>query len=545
MARGRATKGPSSSGLDFPSVLHQQKAILELQKTTPFVFKRLARGYTKKIQNVMSLPMTPNAAPDVEHKRLLLELRLAQLGIREKAITSFLEFCRYVWPEIIIGEHHRRIAKVFDRVIDGKCKRLIIAMPPRHGKSQMGSYLFPAYLMGRIPASKLIVGSHTAELAQRFGRMIRNLVEDDKYKELFPDIGLSVDSKAAGRWNTKGGGEAYFIGKGGAMTGRGGDIVILDDILDEQDALSDTAMENTWEWYTSGPRQRLQPNGTIIIINTRWKTDDLTGRLLRQQGQLKSDQWEILEFPAILPSGRALWPEYWDIEELEKVKVSIGLKKWNAQWQQQPTNDEGAILKRDWWRKWKFDEPPECEYTIQSYDTAYSKKETADYSVISTWGVFTFDADSGPNLILLNVKRGRWDFPELKRIARAEYLYWNPDNVLIEAKATGTPLQQELRKIGIPVTMYSPGGRRSGQDKVSRANAVAPLLESGMIWYPEGLDWALEMVEECAAFPNGSNDDQVDSAIMAWARFRQGNFIVLDSDEKDEEHPESAALEYY
>ena len=545
MARGRATKGPSSSGLDFPSVLHQQKAILELQETTPFVFKRLARGYTKKIQNVMSLPMTSNAAPDVEHKRLLLELRLAQLGIREKAITSFLEFCRYVWPEIIIGEHHKRIAKAFDRVIDGKCKRLIIAMPPRHGKSQMGSYLFPAYLMGRIPASKLIVGSHTAELAQRFGRMIRNLVEDDKYKELFPDIGLSVDSKAAGRWNTKGGGEAYFIGKGGAMTGRGGDIVILDDILDEQDALSETAMENTWEWYTSGPRQRLQPNGTIIIINTRWKTDDLTGRLLRQQGQLKSDQWEVLEFPAILPSGRALWPEYWDIEELEKVKVSIGLKKWNAQWQQQPTNDEGAILKRDWWRKWKFDEPPECEYTIQSYDTAYSKKETADYSVISTWGVFTPDADSGPNLMLLNVKRGRWDFPELKRIARAEYLYWNPDNVLIEAKATGTPLQQELRKIGIPVTMYSPGGRRSGQDKVSRANAVAPLLESGMIWYPEGLDWALEMVEECAAFPNGSNDDQVDSAIMAWARFRQGNFIALDSDEKDEETPEAAALEYY
>ena len=489
--------------------------------------------------------MTPNAAPDVEHKRLLLELRLAQLSVREKAISSFLEFCRYVWPEIIIGEHHKRIAKAFDRVIEGKCKRLMIAMPPRHGKSQMGSYLVPAYLMGRIPASKLIVGSHTAELAQRFGRMIRNLVDDDKYKELFPNVGLSADSKAAGRWNTKGGGEAYFIGKGGAMTGRGGDIVILDDILDEQDALSETAMENTWEWYTSGPRQRLQPNGSIIIINTRWKTDDLTGRLLRQQGQLKSDQWEILEFPAILPSGRALWPEYWDIDELEKVKVSIGLKKWNAQWQQQPTNDEGAILKRDWWRKWKFDEPPACEYTIQSYDTAYSKKETADYSVISTWGVFTPDADSGPNLILLNVKRGRWDFPELKRIARAEYLYWNPDNVLIEAKATGTPLQQELRKVGIPVTMYSPGGRRSGQDKISRANAVAPLLESGMIWYPEGLEWAQEMVEECAAFPNGSNDDQVDSAVMAWSRFRQGNFIALDTDAMDEDSPKESVLEYY
>ena len=482
---------------------------------------------------------------DVEAERLRLELRLQLLETQERATSKFIDFCRYVWPEMIVGEHHRRIADALDRVIAGKCKRLMIAMPPRHGKSQMGSYLFPAYVMGKRPQSKLIVGSHTAELAQRFGRMIRNLVEDEKYGELFPDVGLAADSKAAGRWNTKGGGEAFFIGKGGAMTGRGGDIVILDDILDEQDALSDTAMENTWEWYTSGPRQRLQPNGSIIVINTRWKTDDLSGRLLKQQGQLKSDQWEILEFPAILPSGNPLWPEYWELDELEKVKMSIGLKKWNAQWQQQPTNDEGAILKRDWWQKWKHDEPPACEYLIQTYDTAYSKKETADYSVISTWGVFVPSADSGPNLILLNVKRGRWDFPELKRIARSEYLYWKPDNVLIEAKATGTPLQQEFRKMGIPVTMYSPGGRRTGQDKISRANAVAPLLESGMIWYPEGLDWAEELVEECAAFPNGSHDDQVDASVMAWARFRQGNFIALEDDEEDDESEETKTLEYY
>jgi predicted phage terminase large subunit-like protein len=375
--------------------------------------------------------------------------------------------------------------------------------------------------------------------------MIRNLVDDERYKELFPDAGLSADSKAAGRWNTKGGGEAFFIGKGGAMTGRGGDIVVLDDILDEQDALSDTAMENTWEWYTSGPRQRLQPGGSIIIINTRWKTDDLTGRLLRQTGHLKADQWEMIEFPAILPSNKPLWPGYWSLDELEKVKVSIGLKKWNAQWQQQPTNDDGAILKREWWKKWTKDDVPDCEYKIQTYDTAYSKKETADYSVISTWGVFTPDMDSGPNLILLSVRRGRWDFPELKRIAKEEYMTWQPDNVLIEAKATGTPLQQELRRMGIPVTMYSPGGRRSGQDKVSRANAVAPLLESGMIWYPEEYEWAQEMVEECAAFPNGSNDDQVDAAVMAWMRFRQGNFVALQTDYEDEDDIRDDIVEYY
>lgn len=486
-----------------------------------------------------------NSTPDdVAAEIARLEYRKTLLEAQEKANSNFLDFCRYVWPEMLVGEHHKIIAETFDRVIKGECKRLIIAMPPRHGKSQLGSYLFPAYLMGKMPQSKLIVGSHTAELAQRFGRMIRNLVDDERYRELFPGTSLSADSKAAGRWSTSQGGEAFFIGKGGAMTGRGGDVIILDDILDEQDAISDTAMENTWEWFTSGPRQRLQPGGAIILINTRWKTDDVAGRLIKAQSQLKADQWEVLEFPAILPSNKPLWPEYWKLEELEKVKMSIGLQKWNAQWQQQPTNDDGAILKREWWRKWQYDEPPACEYIIQSYDTAYSKKETADYSVISTWGVFTPDADSGPNLILLGVRRGRWDFPELKRIALEEYRYWNPDNVLIEAKATGTPLQQELRRVGIPVTMYSPGGRRAGTDKISRANAVAPLLESGMVWASED-EWAQELIEECASFPNGSHDDQVDSTTMALMRFRQGNFISLSDDYEDDANPDTIVHEYY
>ena len=481
---------------------------------------------------------------DVKNEMLRLELRLAQITARDQATSSFLSFCRYVWPEMIVGAHHKKIAAALDRVVSGECKRLMIAMPPRHGKSQMGSYLFPAYLMGKKPDSKLIVGSHTAELAQRFGRMIRNLVADEKYKELFPDFLLSADSKAAGRWDTSHGGEAFFIGKGGAMTGRGGNVVILDDILDEQDALSNTAMENTWEWYQSGPRQRLQPNGAIIIINTRWKTDDLSGRLLKLQGAIKSDKWEILEFPAILPSGGPLWPEYWKLEELEAVKHTIGLQKWNAQWQQTPTADEGAILKREWWQRWPSEEPPLVEYIIQSYDTAYSKKETADYSVITTWGVFVKDQDSGPNIILLDVKKGRWDFPELKRIAREEYKNWNPDNVLIEAKATGITLQQELRRVGIPVTMYSPGGRRAGQDKISRANSIAPILESGMVWAPE-TEWADELIEECAAFPNGDHDDMVDSTTQALMRFRAGNFIALNTDEADDNAEVAADVEYY
>jgi predicted phage terminase large subunit-like protein len=336
----------------------------------------------------------------------------------------------------------------------------------------------------------------------------------------------------------------HNCGVGGAMTGRGADLLIIDDPHSEQDAMSELALENAWEWYTSGPRQRLQPGGAIIIVMTRWTTKDLTAKLIKAQTSHKADRWEVIEFPAILPSEKPMWPEFWKLEELLAVKASLSPQKWQAQWQQQPSNDEGAILKREWWRVWPSEEPPPVEYIIQSYDTAYSKKETADYSAITTWGVFYPDQDSGPNIILLDVTKGRWDFPELKRIAKDQYDQWQPDNVLIEAKATGITLQQELRRMGIPVTMYSPGGRRAGQDKVSRAHSIAPLLEAGMVWAPD-TDWAEDLVEECAAFPNGDNDDLVDSTVQCLMRFRTGNFLTLNTDDVDEEKQQDVAFEYY
>ena len=486
--------------------------------------------------------MTPE---HIEEERLKLEYRLAQLSAQDNARDKFLDFVRYVWPEALIGAHHEKMASAFDRVVNGTLKRLIINMPPRHTKSEFASYLLPAFVMGHKPDTKIIEATHTGELAVRFGRKVRNLMDMDRYKELFPDVSLQADSKAAGRWDTNKGGEYFAVGVGGAMTGRGANLLIIDDPHSEQDALSELALDNAWEWYTSGPRSRLQPGGSVIIVMTRWGTKDLTARLLKQQSSPKADQWEIIEFPAILPSGKPLWPGFWKIEELNAVKASLSVQKWNAMYQQQPTNDEGAILKREWWRIWKYDDPPPCEYLIQSYDTAYSKKETADYSVITTWGVFYPDSDSGPNIILLGVKRGRWDFPELKRIAKEEYRQWNPDNVLIEAKATGTVLQQEMRRMGIPVTMYSPGGRKTGTDKISRANSVAPMFESGMVWAPD-LEWAQELIEECAAFPNGDNDDMVDSTTQAMMRFRQGNFVRLHTDEEDDREPLALGpVEYY
>ena len=415
-------------------------------------------------------------------------------------------------------------------------------------KSEFGSYLLPAYAMGRKPDLKIIQATHTGELAVRFGRKVRNLMDTQNYKDLFEGVELQADSKAAGRWETSKGGEYFAVGVGGAMTGRGADLLIIDDPHSEQDAMSSLALDNAWEWYSAGPRSRLQPGGSVVIIMTRWGTKDLTARLIKSQNNLNSDKWEVIEFPAVFdehtPKERPLWPSFWKLEELQAVRSSLGPQRWNAMYQQRPTSDEGAILKREWWNVWEREQLPAIEYIIQSYDTAYSKKETADFSVITTWGVFYPTEDSGPNLILMDMRKGRWDFPDLKRVAKEQYAYWQPDNVLIEAKATGVTLQQELRRMGIPVTMYTPGGRRAGQDKVSRANAVAPMFESGMVWAPD-THWAHEVIEECASFPNGDNDDLVDSTTQALLRFRAGNFIALNTDEEDDSSDEALVPEYY
>lgn len=818
--------------------------------------------------------MYPVAPKDVEAERLKLELRLALLNSRTKSKSNFLDFARYAWPEAIFSAHHQKMASAFDRIINGDLKRLIINMAPRHTKSEFGSYLLPAYAMGRKPDLKIIQATHTGELAVRFGRKVRNLMDTQNYKDLFDGVELQADSKAAGRWETNKGGEYFAVGVGGAMTGRGADLLIIDDphaleistpiptpkgfveiqhlrvgdevfgpdgkttvvtakspvyvdrqlysvvtddgceilcdsehlwgvnsdtnlakarvvaksarelsqwdrpnkpilprvnpveypqaqlpvdpwvlgawlgdgtsssgritadpktgdqeymisefkrlgyevspvtkdgwtftvyglhaqlkllgvinnkhipdlylrgcvqqrmsllqgLIDtdgcvlengqagfyncnknmvmavvellhslgvkaclrsyedkrerfatvktnyrvmfrlahcarmprkaknaytptdkrgrsvevsalpdrgavqcitvdradglflaghgyvvthnsEQDAMSTLALDNAWEWYGSGPRSRLQPGAAVVIIMTRWGTKDLTARLIKSQSNQNSDKWEVIEFPALFDEHtskeRPLWPSFWKLEELQAVRSSLGPQRWGAMYQQRPTADEGAILKREWWKIWDREQLPGVEYIIQSYDTAYSKKETADFSVITTWGVFYPNEDSGPNILLMDMRKGRWDFPDLKRVAKEQYAYWQPDNVLIEAKATGVTLQQELRRMGIPVTMYTPGGRRAGQDKVSRANAVAPMFESGMVWAPD-TDWAREVIEECASFPNGDNDDLVDSTTQAMLRFRAGNFVSLHTDEDDDEvEDEGAMFEYY
>jgi predicted phage terminase large subunit-like protein len=350
------------------------------------------------------------------------------------------------------------------------------------------------------------------------------------------------DSKAAGRWETEQGGEYFAVGVEGAVTGRGADLLIIDDPHSEQDAMSRKALDRAYEWYTAGPRQRLQPGGRIVLVMTRWNKADLTGMLQAAQKEPKADQWEVVEFPAIMPSGKPVWPEYWDIEQLESVKASVALPKWNAQYMQNPTSEEGALIKREWWKKWPEDKGiPHCDYVIQSYDTAFMKKETADFSAITTWGVFRESEDAPQQLILLDAVKDRYEFPDLRREALKLYKYWEPEIVLIEAKASGLPLTYELRNMGIPVISFTPS---RGNDKHSRVNSVSPLFESGQIWAPTHLQFAQEVIEECAAFPYGDHDDLVDSTTQAVMRFRQGGFINHPEDYKDEPQP-IETKEYY
>ena len=800
---------------------------------------------------------------DAQERLLKLQLRLAQIEMREKAQKEFLPFVKHVWPEFIAGEHHRIIANKLERVANGELKRLIINMPPRHTKSEFASFLFPAWFMGRAPHKKIIQATHTTELAVSFGRKTKNLIERADYQDIF-DVKLAADSKASGRWDTDRGGMYYAVGVGSNLAGRGADLCvhpdtvvqtpsgasraadivpgdyvlgaggfgrvrhvirsrhtatvvlnerlrlsdfhpvltdrgwtsacflreggivyvphsmidesymgivgepihddelcariqhlgddaaavpesergelcelwgawdygrsavgevcefyrghgpgafaeaysgsvgqrravlpgelclvgcrdaaeqpseqrarrgvrqavdgcavgtedgvdaghgqapcfcyghgprggfdgradeswkkiggaadaggrggaqipqfgryrknrevqqargaalscgsskdlwwvpvavcsvrriehgprdfvnfhvegsntfvadsylthncIVDDPHSEQTLMSANGFEDAWDWYTGGPRQRLQPGGAIVVVQTRWSEKDLTAQLIKAQARdPMADQWEVVELPAIMPSGKACWPEYWSLDDLERVKASIPPSKWNAQYQQNPTGEDNAILKREWWQIWEKEKVPPLEYVIQSYDTAFSKRETADYSAITTWGVFRVDEGGPPALMLLDAKKGRWDFPELKREALELYKFWEPETVIVEAKATGMPLTHELRQMGIPVVNFTPS---RGNDKVSRAHSIAPLFEAGMIYAPDE-QWAHELIEECAAFPNGEFDDYVDSTTQALMRYRQGNFVSLPTDDWEVEEETSPTVRVY
>lgn len=491
----------------------------------------------------MSIKLTPEdlfklrqalpSMPDAQKRRTALLLKEYEAQIAQTlGKLSFLDFINHVYPDYKVGPHHLKLIQVFEDIAAGKKKRVVVNIAPRHGKSELISYLAPAWFLGKFPQKKIIMASHTADLAINFGRRVRNLVGSNEYKGIFPQVELQSDSKSASRWGTNFNGEYFAIGVGGALAGRGADLFIIDDPHSEQDAKQNKASVflPAWEWFQSGPIQRLMPGGAIIVVMTRWSKLDLTGQIVSQMEREEGvDPWEVIEFPAIKDDGTALWPEFWEIEELLAKKASLDVRYWNAQYLQKPTSEEGALIKREWWNIWEGNTPPECEFTIMALDAAQETNNRADYNALTIWGVFFNEETNNFNIILLNAIKRRLEFPDLKKLVLEEYKEWQPDSFIVEKKSNGAALYQELRRMGVPIGEFTPG---KGQDKISRVNAISDLFSAGIVWAPEHR-WAKEVIEECNDFPSGTHDDLVDSTTLALLRFRQGGFLRLPSDEAD------------
>lgn len=812
---------------------------------------RLTPESLQKLRNVLP------GMPDSQKRRTLELLKQYQSEtIKEVGKTDFLSYIKHVYPGYMVGPHHEKLAKIFEDVANGRNRRVAISIAPRMGKSEMISYLAPSWFLGKYPQKKIIMASHTADLAVNFGRRVRNLVGSDPYRDIFPQVELQADSKSASRWGTNFNGEYFAIGVGGALAGRGADLFIIDDphalqldteiptpegfrtvgalkvgdevygpdglptritaksdvrkdrelyhlttddgeqvlcdgghlwsyhsetslknahliktattrelagwskdnrpylprhaavqyvhadlpidpyilgawlgdgtstvgrmtahpddqpfmrkqfedagyettnlvdpysfgvkrlwtelkkwdLLDnkhipvdymlasveqrtaliqglmdtdgnvtvagecsfnntnegmvrqfrellhslgikakmrvyydsrpnhnpvfrvnfkladccrmprkrertytptdkrrrsfeveatglrgdvqcitvdrpdglflvgrgyvvthnsEQEGLQGRAevFDPAWEWFQSGPLQRLMPGGSIIIVATRWSKADLIGRVTERFTKNEdAGDWEIVEFPAILENAageqKSLWPDFWPLEDLLQTKANIDPRYWQAQYMQDPTSEEGSLIKREWWRIWEADDPPVCQYIIMSLDAAQETNNRADYNALLTWGVFFNEEVKNNQIILLNAIKQRLEFPELKELVLNEYKEWNPDSFIVEKKSNGSALYQEMRRMGIPVGEFTPG---KGQDKISRVNAVSDLFKSGIVWAPDRR-WANEVMEECNDFPAGRNDDLVDATTLALLRFRQGGFLRLPSDEPE------------
>ena len=487
----------------------------------------------------------------------------SRLAVKQ-ARDDLLAFVMLMNPAFSIGPHHRVLCDELMKIANNENDRLMVFVAPRSSKSLITSTYFPAWALGKNPYWQEIAVSHSDDLATRFGRAIRDIINTPQYKAIFPQTNIRKDNRAANSWGLqhkgKEAGSFLAAGSGSGIAGFGAHLAIIDDPISEQDAFSKTRRESLNEWYASGLRTRLMPGGKIVIVMTRWHERDLSGHLLAMEDSSPmSDKWEVVRIPALnttesleklekarkklvkqgylsqnytnLELGESFWPEAdvengfcWTTEEIIRTKNNTPPFKFDALYGQSPSAEEGNIIKLDWWQNWDNPSPPDCEYIIQSWDTAFSTRSTADYSAVTTWGVFSSGLEV-PNLILLGAEKGRWDFPTLREKAVSKYHEHNPDSVLIEKKASGQSLIQDLRLTGIPIFEFQPD-----RDKVARAYAISSLFHNGRIYAPFKKDWAMEVIDEIRAFPTGLHDDLVDTVTQALLWMRNGGYVSNTAD---------------
>jgi len=484
--------------------------------------------------------LSAEASKNTARKSYSQFLRAGEELIRRKQATeSLIPFCQYTMPDYQSPSHLIALSDALESVERGELKRLIVLMPPRHGKSELVSLRFPCWYLAKHPEDYIVQTGYAESIALMHSRRARDIFISPEMMRLFPNIHhrperagqelIVPERQAAHEWGTKQGGSYYAVGIGGGLTGRGFNIGIIDDpVKDDEEASSLTIREKVWEWYKTVFRTRAQPDAAIIIVMTRWHQDDLVGKLLKQAREdPASDQWKVLHFKAIT-DNQALWPDRYPIVELEKIRSSIGSRAFESLYQGNPTIAEGQIIKREWWKY--YSEKPSILRKIHSWDTAFKEKAQNDYSVCTVWG------ETQNGYYLLNVWRDKVEFPELKRVAIALYERDVPDVVIVEDKASGQSLVQELqRNTRIPVFPI-----KIDRDKVARTYAATPLIEAGKVFLPENAPWLFDYIEELSAFPNATHDDQVDSTTQALSFMRgepepQDTVVVYDSMEMVED----------
>lgn len=485
---------------------------------------------------------------------LIRQLRELAMAKARESYHAYLQYAApWILPEgFVDGKHIREIAELLQWVEETPRARAMIFMPPRSMKSVNGSVLFPSWVLGRHPTWQVMGVSYGQELANNFGRDTRNLLMSEDYQQMFPTR-VKSDSRATNRWDTEQGGKYIAAGITAGIAGRGANLAIIDDPLSEQDAMSKSAREFVKNWWPGGLRSRLQPDGRIVIITTRWHQDDLAGWLLDiAEKDPRAEQWRVLSIPALDEEGNSYWPERWPAEYLQGLKddPTMPRSQWNALYMQEPTGEEGNLIKAENLQWWEQGRPlPQCDAILMSADTAFGKKESSDYSVLQVWGIFnSVHEDSRgkenvvPNALLLANRRGKWEYPELLQQARSLVKKYSPDRIIIEKKASGEVLYPDLQRAGLPVVPYVPG---KGQDKIARVHACLRFFVSGRVHLPDGEDWAFDLAEEALAFPKGKNDDQVDAMTLALLYLRDSYTLYNQDDLVDEEVPPRKAKTYW